>query len=178
MQLIHDLVITQEFIDYRNEYKPKFEAGGRPESVRLMHADCLLLEWHLTTNGHAQTSNTMSYDAIIPGYNRVEIKSVSNGGSVTIGQWTRRQDFDNYLFFRFAVPRTAPLEIGDTVTINIVQIEAKDSVEMRCRESNFNTKGKPLMYYVWAQDGKIAKPDVNSSMYNTEESVYTKPMFA
>lgn len=178
MQLEYEIEITEDFINYRNEYKNKFRSEGRDENWRLMHADCLLLEWHLISSGKGKNPNTMRYDVVIPEYNRCEIKSVNNGGSVTIGSYTRQSEFDHYIFYRFNQPRTRPMEIGDIVSLKIVQIDTKDSIESQCRLSQFNESSKSPKYYVWAQDGKFVEPDSNFSVYKQQESVYSKPLFA
>jgi hypothetical protein len=176
MQLEYEIEITEDFINYRNFMKEEFNALDRSETTRLMHADCLLLEWHMLNSGVAKNPNTKSFDMYLEGYGRVEIKCVSGGGSVTISEWTRRQDFDNYMFYRFSFPRTKPLEVGDKVNLKIVQIESKDSVEKRCRLSKYLSE--KVMYYVWAQDGKIAKPNANFFMYKSQKPVYTESVFA
>lgn len=180
MQLEYDLVISQEFIDYRNDHeKNKFRKDRRTKKERLIAADCLLLEWHLMQTGLAEKpkDDTFTYDAEVPGYNRVEIKSISEGGYVTIKEWTRRQDFDNYFFFRFMIPQTRirPFNVGDEVTIHITEIASKESVEARCVYSNYQNDRKNPKYFVRADKNKIAKP--NFSMYSSREPVYSNPLF-
>jgi hypothetical protein len=59
--------------------------------------------------------------------------------------------------------------------MKIVQIEAKDTVEQRRRNSYYNDENSKKSYYVYVNEGKIAKP--NFSMYNSQEPVYSNPLF-
>jgi hypothetical protein len=174
MQLEYDLVVPQEFIDYRNNFESKIKKDNRTKEERLIAADCLLLEWHLIETGLAEKPEGINYDVNLPEYNRTEIKR-TKGKSVTLTPFTIRAEFDNYIFFKFVTPHVRPFKVGDNVSMEIVQIEAKDTVEQRRRNSYYNDENSKKSYYVYVNEGKIAKP--NFSMYNSQEPVYSNPLF-
>ena len=63
------ITIDQAFIDYRNQKKHQFGANGRDDNTRLMHADCLIVEYSMVQSAFASESYCKEFDFEVRMYN-------------------------------------------------------------------------------------------------------------
>ena len=113
--------ITKEFIEYRNKRKELFEKSNkrrkdnRTETIKLMHADCELLEYVVCEMKLHKNANTSKFDTISEIYNRCEFKCTGDSGTVTLKPFCLEQDFDHFVIWEFVTPHDRPLVEGDEV---------------------------------------------------------------
>ena len=153
--------ITKEFIEYRNKRKELFEKSNkrrkdnRTETIKLMHADCELLEYVVCEMKLHKNANTSKFDTISEIYNRCEFKCTGDSGTVTLKPFCLEQDFDHFVIWEFVTPHDRPLVEGDEVEMRILEITPRLEFLARSRVSKYNQND----YYVFA------KRDVHSEIH-------------
>jgi hypothetical protein len=146
---IGEIIIDQGFIDFRNEHKEKFRAGGRDDRQRLMDADCLITEYALINNGFVNKPENKRHD-FIKDNDKVDAKIISSlyfnvpEDKVT---WymenIRSGNLTHFAFYKFVVRPGAPLKPGDKVLIRLDEVRDAEYVMNKLRPSN-----KDGYYYI------------------------------
>ena len=143
-EYLQNITITQEFIDYRNEFSSKFYTAGRDEKEMLISADCLIAEYELLRLGVAGPPTSFAHDVIIDG-RLIDIKVVK-GKWFTVKQrkleWyvtcVANHSVDDFAFIAYKRAVTKPLVVGDTISLRFIkQIPAKE-VLYNLKKSMYN----------------------------------------
>lgn len=130
----HEIIIDEDFIEYRNEHKDKFAAAGRTEEKRLMHADCLLIEYTLLDKKFVLRPENIKHDFIYDNH-KVDVKIITT-------QWfnvpadkvawymgnIRSRDLTDFAFFKFNEQPMRPLKVGDKVKIKLCEVRNAEEV--------------------------------------------------
>lgn len=139
---LFEYTIDQEWIDRREKRAKLFNPNGRTWEDQLKNADCELLEYVLCKLGIHTDANRMQFDTFDEASLRTEFKCMSEAGTVTLKDWTLKQSFDMYLFFKFQTSHTRPFELGENVVMQIVERGTKREIEKRSTKSNFKNGGR------------------------------------
>lgn len=151
---IGEITITPEFIEYRNEYKDKFNANGRTNDQRLMHADCLIIEYMFLENEIVTKPETIKYDFGV-GDNKIDCKVIKDWFNVPAGYdnyYTKNiaaNQLTHFAFFRYKTAPTRPLVAGDKISFNLIKVDSAINVLSKLRPSKYPDKftGKTGYYY-------------------------------
>ena len=141
-----NITITNSFIQRRNERMNLFAPNNRTEIQRLLNADCELLEWYLCQDSNSQhiDANRPQFDTFHPEYGRCEFKNAANN-SITIKPFCAKQSFDTFIVWKFTTPHHQPLQEGDKVQCEIIEITNKSDMMQRARPSKFNKNDLYIM---------------------------------
>ena len=134
MLVCHDIPVDQDFIDYRDDHKNKFAANGRTEEERLMHADCLIIEYTLLNRKFVVYPENIKHDFIF-GNHKTDIKIITskyfNIPSDKV-EWymgnIRSGDLTDFAFFKFTKRPQRPLEDSDVVSIKLLEVRNAEEV--------------------------------------------------
>jgi hypothetical protein len=78
------IMITEEFINYRNEHRDKFNDYGRTIEEKTRHADALVVEYLILNNGWGEHPKNIRYDFYINSMN-IDNKMINeDANTVTI----------------------------------------------------------------------------------------------
>jgi hypothetical protein len=145
-----NITIDQAFIDYRNQMKWKFKANGRDENTRLMHADCLIIEYSLIQAAMASNPNVKEYDIDVNDFNaKVDIKIYDKWFNIPSDklEWykmnIKKGLLTHFGFYRWVNKPTKPLEVGDVVQVTLTSVVSAEEV-LR----NLNTSQYDGWYYI------------------------------
>lgn len=143
------ITVNQEFIDYRDRKLAEFGANGRDLKARVMHADCLIIEWELLRNTRAKRPVHLAHDLIIDDI-KVDIKVVHGK---TFNVTSKKRDWymnsykagqvDAYSFFKYINAPTEPLKVGDVVGFNYIKSQSYKTMISSLSVSKYDG------YYSW-----------------------------
>ncbi len=141
---LQNILITQEFIDYRNELSQKFYTGGRDEKEMLVSADCLIAEYELLRLGVVQEPLSFAHDIIVDG-RLIDIKLVRDKW-FTVKQrrleWYRecvaRRTVDDFAFLAYKRSVTKPFVVGDTISLRFIKQVPTKEVLYKLKKSMYN----------------------------------------
>lgn len=156
VKTIGPITITEQFIEYRELQKAKFRNNGRNDYDKTMHADCLLLEYTLLTNGLAnKNDNLKEYDFSLDAdfKNLIDAKCIASkyfnikpegwpGGLDWFNQNFHKKLLTHFAFFKF-ITHDKPFVIGDIVSIQILDVVNAFNVLSEVRPSR-----KSGYYYI------------------------------
>lgn len=144
--VVERIIVTPEFIDYRDEMKTILEEDGsdRSEKTRLMAADCLLLEYELIKQKLVSPPKTKGQDFIIDEY-YVDNKTITSIWFPIYKQQTldnHQYNIDNgllthYSFHKYKLAPTEPFKAGDVTGFDFIRAEESQYVLNRLVKSNF-----------------------------------------
>jgi hypothetical protein len=138
------ITIDQAFIDYRNQMKWKFKANGRDENTRLMHADCLILEYAMIQSAFATESYCKEFDYEVRMYNaKVDAKIFDQWFNISLDKlkWylmnIEKGLLTHFAFYRWVNKPTKPLEVGDVVQLELIQVRSAAELMERLEDGSF-----------------------------------------
>jgi hypothetical protein len=121
--------VDQAFVDYRNQMKWKFKAGGRDETTRLMHADCLIVEYSLVQGAMVSPAGGIEHDFIAKDFNAmVDVKIYDKWFNVPSDkvEWyvknIAKGVLTHFAFYRWVNKPVKPLVVGDVVQVKLVEV--------------------------------------------------------
>lgn len=141
---LQDVLITQDFLDYRDDLSTKLYTAGRDEQKMLVSVDCVIAEYELLRLGVVEPPLSFAHDVIIDGV-KIDIK-VSRGTWFTVSDrklhWYRecvqRRTVDDFAFLAYTKSRSKPFILGDRVSLRFIkQVPAKE-VLYNLRRSRYN----------------------------------------
>lgn len=145
-----EITIDQAFIDYRNQMMWKFRSNGRDENTRLMHADCLIVEYSMVQFGFATESNCKEFDFEARVYNaKVDVKIYDKWFNIPSDkvEWylmnIKKGLLTHFAFYRWVNKPLKPLVAGDKVKLDF--IEVRDATEVM---KNLNISQYDGYYYI------------------------------
>lgn len=151
---LQNILITQEFKDYRDDLAAKLDRDGRDETEMLLHTQCVIAEYELQRLGLVTSPSDYSHDIVVDG-RRIDIKVVS-GDYFNVRNDKKRlwyqhcvdyNKVDDFAFLRYKRKVISPLEVGETISLQFIkQLPAKE-VLYKLRRSNYNG-GKGYFYTV------------------------------
>jgi len=123
------ITVDQAFVDYRNQMKWKFKAGGRDETTRLMHADCLIVEYSLVQGAMVSPAGGIEHDFIAKDFNAmVDVKIYDKWFNVPSDkvEWyvknIAKGVLTHFAFYRWVNKPVKPLVVGDVVQVKLVEV--------------------------------------------------------
>jgi hypothetical protein len=123
------ITIDQAFIDYRNQKKQQFGANGRDDNTRLMHADCLIIEYSMVQSAFASESYCKEFDFEIRKYNsKVDVKIYNKWFNVPAEKtnWylmnINKGLLTDFAFYKWVNKPLKPLEVGNVVQVELVEV--------------------------------------------------------
>lgn len=129
------ITIDQAFIDYRNQMMWKFKANGRDENTRLMHADCLIIEYSLIQGAMASDPGGKEYDIDIKDFNaKIDIKIYDKWFNIPSDkvEWymmnIRKGLLTHFAFYKWVNKPAKPLVVGDVVQVNLTSVVSAEEV--------------------------------------------------
>jgi len=139
--------VSRAFTERRDRRIQLFNANGRSDELRAIHADCEFFEDYLINQPGSEwdppMQNCMAYDAIHREIGRVEFKC-SSGRTITIKPYCQKQIqngmIDAFLIWKWVVKPNAILQEGDTVVCEILQIVPAKHVVNNAIASLYNRK--------------------------------------
>ena len=144
------ITVDQAFIDYRNQMVWKFKAGGRDETTRLMHADCLIVEYSLVQGAMVSAAGCKEHDFIVSDFNaKVDAKIYDKWFNIPTDKTTwylkniNEKELTHFAFYQWVNKPIKPLVVGDVVQVKLVEVSpAKDVM------SNLNISQYDGYYYI------------------------------
>jgi len=137
------ITIDDDFIEYRNAHKEKFNANGRNTNERLMHADCLIVEYTLIKNRLVEPPKNIAYDFSI-GDNKIDAKiitskyfNISNESLIWYRQNILSGDVTHFAFYKYQTNPLSPLKAGDEIKLQFIDIENARTVIKNTKPSNY-----------------------------------------
>ena len=133
--MIYKAKVTKEFIDHRNTLAAalhKKEYWIKDRHPFLLRADHEMPEWH--TPEFKTLKEAFGLDAVHEKHGVTDFKHIHRpSGNASISLWAQKQEFDNYVFWDWTLNDKyfdkLPLETGDEVSWEIIDIVPKSSVE-------------------------------------------------
>lgn len=129
------ITIDQAFIDYRNQMKWKFKANGRDDNTRLMHADCLIIEYSMIQGGMASNPGGKEADISLDNFNaKVDIKIYDKWFNIPSDkvEWymmnIKKGLLTHFAFYRWVNKPLKPLEVGDVVQTSFTSVVPAEEV--------------------------------------------------
>lgn len=147
---LQDILITQEFIDYRDDLVEKLNTGGRDEQQMLVSADCVIAEYELIRLGVVQPPLDFSHDVIVDG-KRIDIK-IAKGKWFTVlprkfdwyKQCASNNKVDDFAFLAYKRNVSKPFEVGDTISLRFIKQTPVKTVLYNLNKSMYNGYYYPL----------------------------------
>lgn len=141
---LQDVLITQDFIDYRDDLSKKFYTEGRDEQKMLVSADCLIAEYELLRLGVVEPPLSFAHDVIVDG-RKIDIK-VSHGKWFTVKprklDWyhecVNKRTVDDFAFLAYKRSVTKPFAVGDTISLRFIKQVPAQEVLYNLRKSMYN----------------------------------------
>lgn len=137
------ITITQAFIDYRDQMKWKFRTNGRTETEKLMNCDALILEYALVQGALAGAAECREHDFVLKSFNaKIDAKKIEKWFNISDDKiaWYNRNyklgEVTHFCFFKFP-NRSRPLQVGDTVKIDLLDVVPVEEVLRNVSPSNF-----------------------------------------
>ena len=142
---LQDVVITEDFIQYRNDLVKKFPPYGRTQDERLVSGDALIIEYLLPkVDKEVLEATHMGHDIILNG-NKIDIKvvrgtwfTVSNGKDQWYNKCIHGGDLDYFAFFSYTKAHSKPFVAGDRVSLRFIKLERAANVMYNLRRSRYN----------------------------------------
>lgn len=154
-------IVGPEFIKHRDEfaqdlYKSDMNKYGKADiNNTKSRADFEWPEWWMgyymtEITGHKRY-NLMSYDTTHAVCGRCEFKYMKKTGFVTIGLYTQRQQFDNFIFWDWNKQFNSHLQEGQIVDFQLIAFVNRDEVLRDMKEDqaydqyNYNKFNKHVL---------------------------------
>ncbi len=125
---IETFTVTEDFIAFRNKMKDKFQAGKRDETTRLMHADCLCVEYALLEKNLVQPPESIHHDFIYED-SKVDCKLINTRYFSVPGHKVlyymenlRKRRLTDFAFYKYKKNPDAPLKVGDVVEFKLISV--------------------------------------------------------
>ena len=148
--LIGKIKITQEFVDLRNKMATTFKSGGRDKNTKLLHADCLIVEYMLTQKGYALDAKTIKHDFIVESFNaKVDAKIISKWFNIPGDKvsWyvsnINENELTHFAFYKWLSRPLNPLSVDDEVEVEFISAEEAKHVL-----NNINISKYDGYYYI------------------------------
>ena len=133
--IIGKIKITKEFIELRNKMADKFRSGGRDRNTKLLHADCLIVEYMLTQRGYALDPKSIKHDFIVESFRaKIDAKVVDKYFNIPSDKlvWYISNfndgELTHFAFYKWISRPVNPLQEGDEVELEF--INAKEAKEV------------------------------------------------
>ena len=132
--LIGKIKITKEFVQHRDIMAKKFKSGGRDKNTKLLHADCLIVEYMLTQTGYALEAKTIKHDFILDSFRaKIDAKVVDKYFNIPSDKlpWyisnVKENELTHFAFYKWISRPIRPLQEGDEVELEFINVkEAKE----------------------------------------------------
>ncbi len=118
---IQTFTVTEDFIAFRNKMKDKFRAGKRDQTARLMHADCLCVEYTLLEKNLVEPPESLHHDFIYEDA-KVDCKlitsryfNVPDDKVLYYMENLRKGRLTDFAFYKYKKNPDGPLKAGDIV---------------------------------------------------------------
>lgn len=149
---IGKITITKEFVELRDKMAITFKSGGRDKNTKLLHADCLIVEYMLTQRGYALDPKTIKHDFIVESFRAlVDAKVVDKYFNIPSDKvvWyisnVNEHQLTHFAFYKWISRPIGPLKEGDVVELEF--INAKEAKEVLNNLSISNGKYGDGYYY-------------------------------
>jgi hypothetical protein len=127
-------IVTEEFIDHRDELAlalSRKEWWNKNHNEFLLRADFEMPEWH--TEGYETLKERFGADAVHEQWKVCDFKHIHKpSGNASISLYSQGLEMDSYVFWEWVsndrYKDSQPLEAGDEVSWEIIDILPKDSV--------------------------------------------------
>ena len=140
---IETFIVDEEFILHRDAMKAKFRAHGREEHRRLMHADCLAIEYLLLKKELVEKPTNIYHDFIIEDA-KIDCKLVTNryfnvpdDKVIYYMQNLKNGHLTHYAFYKYYKNPDAPLKVGDEVGFVLKEVKSADKVMQQLQVSQY-----------------------------------------
>jgi|TARA_B110001454_G_C12510500_1_gene346601 hypothetical protein len=148
-------VVTEEFIAHRDELAASLsrkEWWNKNYDEFLLRADFEMPEWH--TPEFRTLKEKFGLDAVHDQWKICDFKHIHKpSGNVSISVWAQEQEFDSFVLWEWVenskYKNKLPLEEGDEVSWEIIDILPKDSVVkqiVNATQYNYNKHVKLLSF--------------------------------
>lgn len=142
---LQNVVITEDFIRYRNDLVKKFPAYGRSPDERLVSGDALVIEYILPkVDKEVQEATHMGHDIILQG-KKIDIKiirgnwfTVSNGKDQWYNKCIHGGDLEYFAFFSYTKAHSKPFVAGDRTSLRFIKLVPARNVMYNLRRSRYN----------------------------------------
>lgn len=139
-----NIQITQDFIDYRNEYLSKLYPESREEIKFMMDGDALLLEYILLKSNLVEKPSSWRYDFSIDGI-KIDAKRIKSSyfniqSSLEYSRYIEsynKKYLDYFCFFKESIEYDRPLKVGDNQKLEIISFKTVKEVIKNSRKSNY-----------------------------------------
>lgn len=140
---VKELFIDQAFIDHRDSMKDRFRASGRDDNTRLMHADCLAVEYNLLDKGLVSEPTSIFHDFIYEGA-KVDCKivtskyfNVPDDKVIYYMKNIRANDLTHFAFYKWDKHPDRPLQVGDVVSFKLCEVVDAERVMNKVEVSSY-----------------------------------------
>lgn len=151
---LQNILITQEFIDYRGDLFERLDHDGRDEAEMLLHTQCVLAEYELLRLQLVTPPSDYSHDIVVDG-RRIDVKVVS-GAYFNVKNDKKRlwyqhcadhNKVDDFAFLSYKRSVIKPFVVGDVISLRFIKQVPVKEVLYKLRRSNYNG-GKGYFYTV------------------------------
>jgi phage pi2 protein 07 len=125
--IIGKITITKEFEQLRNEMSVKFKSNGRDKNTKLLHADCLIVEYMLIQNGFVLYPENKKHDFILDSFRaKVDAKVVDKYFNIPSDKlaWyignINENELTHFAFYKWISRPIRPLQEGDIVELEFI----------------------------------------------------------
>ena len=144
---IETFIVDEEFILHRNTMKAKFRAHGREDYKRLMHADCLAVEYLLLQKDLVEKPDNIYHDFTIDDA-KVDCKIIHNRyfnvpeeKTIYYLENIKRGHLTHFAFYKYYKNPDAPLKVGDEVHFVLKEVTSADTVMKKLQVSQYGNGG-------------------------------------
>mgnify|MGYP003353303387 FL=1 len=123
----------------------KFRSNGRDDTTRLMHADCLIVEYTMVQSGFAEESYCKEFDFEVRKYNaKVDVKIFDKWFNIPSDKvdWylnnINKGLLTHFAFYRWVSKPTEPLEAGNVVQVKLIEVRSAEEVMKNLNVSNYD----------------------------------------
>lgn len=140
-----DVEITQDFIDYRDELTPKYQAYGRDSEQMARSGDALLAEYILPqTVADIQPATHFGHDIILHGA-KIDLKvvrekwfTVENDKDRWYNQCIHGGELHHFAFLQYTKSQSKPFVAGDRTSLRLINLVPAARVMYNLRRSRYN----------------------------------------
>lgn len=142
---LQNVVITEDFIRYRNDLVSKFPDYGRTLDQRLVSGDALIIEYILPkVDKEVHEATHMGHDIILHG-KKIDIKvvrgnwfTVSNGKDHWYNRCIHGGDLEYFAFFSYTKDHSIPFVAGGRTSLRFIKLVPAANVMYNLRRSRYN----------------------------------------